>query len=160
MNAVAVSGYRILDEPSPGPLSRFVVDPFWPLLSLMLGGAWIAWPWFAFNSFALGSATRLREMSLLAGAVATPVALVLSFNVAMQSGLLMDAAYPYARIALYVGKVIFAYLLFIHQARSLGLFEYFEGRPRNGILVVAGAMFLSSSVDELLGRGMLRLVMQ
>jgi len=44
-------GYRIADEPRPGALSQLAVNPLWPLLAVMLGGTWIAWPWFALNTF-------------------------------------------------------------------------------------------------------------
>ena len=67
--------YRIADEPTPGRLAGLVVNPFWPLLGAMLGGFWLALPWFALNAAALGSATRRREWAYLAGGMAVSAAL-------------------------------------------------------------------------------------
>ena len=147
---MTVSGYRILDEPSPGALARFLVNPFWPLLSLMLGGAWIAWPWFAFNAFALGSATRRRELALIGGAlVSSALVYFLAEPLALSSGL-GERIYPYLRIVLYVAKVAFAYFLHVRQAYSLGLYEHFHGAPKNGAIVAIAAAFVDNQVDELL----------
>ena len=54
-------GYAIADEPEASRLAHLTVRPSMPLLALMLGGAWIAWPWFALNAYAMGSPTRRRE---------------------------------------------------------------------------------------------------
>ena len=42
---VAGAGDRapVADEPLPGPLQRIAVNPFWPLLAVMFGGAWVSW---------------------------------------------------------------------------------------------------------------------
>ena len=50
--------YHIADEPAASPLSKYAVSPLWPMLAVMFGGAWLAWPWFAVNAFAIGSASR------------------------------------------------------------------------------------------------------
>jgi tetratricopeptide (TPR) repeat protein len=69
--------YRIIDEPSPSSLARVAVKPFWPLLASMLGGTWLAVPWFILNGFALGSPTRRREALLAALAVGGALALAM-----------------------------------------------------------------------------------
>ena len=147
---MAASGYRILDEPRPGPLSHLIVNPFWPLLSLMLGGAWIAWPWFALNAVALGSASLRRELLLIAGAMSTAALTVFATLWIARAIGAADAVSPYARIALFVGKVSFAYALHLRQSSGLALYEYFGGRARNAIgVVITAALGRSYVLDRL-----------
>ena len=54
--------YEIIDEPRASRASSLAVDPLWPFLATMLGGAWLGWPWFLVNSHALGSSTKGREV--------------------------------------------------------------------------------------------------
>ena len=49
MTLVTGSGYRIADEPRPGAMEHLAVDPLWPFLAIMFGGAWLSWPWFVFK---------------------------------------------------------------------------------------------------------------
>ena len=53
--------YRIGDEPQPGPLAQVAVNPVWPLLVVMFGGADLSWPWFALNSLASAALTAVRS---------------------------------------------------------------------------------------------------
>ena len=41
MTLVTGSGYRIADEPRPGAMEHLAVDPLWPFLAIMFGGAWL-----------------------------------------------------------------------------------------------------------------------
>ena len=52
--------YQIIDEPKPGPLSKFTVNPLWPLLSTMLGGSVFSWIWFVFNSMCLNGPNKKK----------------------------------------------------------------------------------------------------
>jgi len=56
--------YQIIDEPRPGVLGRLVSQPWVPLLSFMFVGAFLCWPWFVFNAFALGSHRRWRDLAI------------------------------------------------------------------------------------------------
>ncbi|MEM9192000.1 MAG: hypothetical protein AAGF12_22695 [Myxococcota bacterium] len=152
-------GYHIVDEPRAGKFSRLVVNPFWPLLALMLGGAWIAWPWFVFNGVAMGTATKLREYALVA------VAVLSSFIL----GLLIIALYPdaeleaegwrWALVGLRVMKLAFAYWLFVLQERSIGLHRYFGGPVRNGVAILIAAVLLRPFVLKLVDSDLWVLVM-
>jgi len=155
------SGYRILDEPRPGHLSHLIVRPFWPLLSLMLYGGWIAWPWLAFNAYALQGSSLRRELLLIAGALAAVVAIIVAVEVLEQTTGLPEWIYPYVRIGLIVGKITFGYLIYMSQERSVALYEHFAGPAQSGVFVVVAAWLADRFVVGLLASGpaILRLVL-
>ena len=62
------AAYTIPDEPRASPFNHLVVRPNGPLLAAMLCGGWMTWPWFAFNSIAMGSPTRKKELAMCAAA--------------------------------------------------------------------------------------------
>ena len=59
------SGYVIADDPRPGKLAHLSVSPMWPFFAVMFAGAWLAWPWYVLNSFAIGSPNQKREIALV-----------------------------------------------------------------------------------------------
>lgn len=128
--------YRILDEPRPGPLSTVAVNPFWPLLGVMLGGAWLSWPWFAVNGFAVGSPTRGRELGVALLGFAGGAVIVLTILQLAGSGVLEGGAVRYAVIALTVWQLAVSYALYALQVRSFHLYEHFGGTVRSGLGVV------------------------
>jgi hypothetical protein len=136
------TAYRIVDEPAPSRFSNLVVNPFWALLALMLGGAWVGFPWFAFNSVAIGSATVRKELALsfagLAGAAAIAAFLLHLSDV----GTLTRDLIPYAGTVLILWKLGIGYALHETQAPSFQLYTYFGGRSRKGLLVVIGGLVL------------------
>lgn len=140
--------YRILDEPRPGGLAHLAVNPLWPLLAVMLGGVWLSWPWFVLNSFAVGSPTRFREFGLAVGGLFGSVAVLLTINWLRLEGVLDNVAFSYAVVALVVWKLLISYWLYILQARTFGLYEYFGGAVRNGALVAVLSIFLRPRVLE------------
>ncbi|MEM1201622.1 MAG: hypothetical protein AAGN66_00185 [Acidobacteriota bacterium] len=129
-------GYRLLDEPQPGAMAQLVVDPLWPLLAVMFGGAWLSWPWFALNGFAVGSPTRRRELAWAVGGFAGSAALVVALGVLTGRGILAGVGIQYALVGLTVWKLLVSYRLYLLQARSFGLYRYFGGAVRNGFLVI------------------------
>jgi hypothetical protein len=134
--------YRIPDEPVSSGLSTMSVQPFWPLLAIMFGGAWLSWPWFAFNAFATGSPTRVRELALAAGGFAGSAAISLGLIVLAQHGILTTSSARYAVILLTVWKLMVTYLLYVLQNRSFHLYEHFGGGVRNGFpAVLLGGWF-------------------
>ena len=138
--------YRILDEPRPSALSHLSVQPLWPLLSIMFGGAWIAWPWFAFNGFAVGSPTRIKELLwAIGGFVGT---LVLTFGIfgLRAAETIGDVTLEYLVVFLLVWKLLVSYKLYLLQARPFALYEYFGGAVRTGLFVVLIAAFLRPRV--------------
>ena len=133
------AGYAILDEPRPGALSRYVVNPFWPLIAMMMVGTWLAGPWFIFNAYAIGSATRKSETWLIVGSAVSTLAFIMLFGAF--ADVVPAGTTPYARIVLAVIKLSFAYLVFMRQERSLALFEYYGGQVRNGAIVLLVGFF-------------------
>ena len=138
--------YRIQDEPRPGRLAHFTVNPTFPLLAMMLAGSWVGLPWFVLNGFALGSVTRRRELGL--ALVVIPGTLLLTFLLALlrARGILPERALPYAQVGITVWKLALGYVLFDLQQRSFALHEYSGGPVRNGALVLVAAILLTTSV--------------
>ena len=143
---MATSGYRIEDEPLPGPLQRIAVNPFWPLLAVMFGGAWVSWPWFLVNGFAIGSPTRRREVAIVVAGLAGSVVLVVALLALAGSGSLDRPTLRYAAVGLTVWKLGVSYWLYTLQSRCFGLYEHFGGPVRNGVLVLIAAAFLAPTV--------------
>lgn len=134
--------YRIPDEPRPGALARFAVNPFWPLFGIMLAGAWLAWPWFVFNAWAVGSPTRLRETALAVVGLLGAAALGFGLLAAQGAGLLDNRALQYALLAMPVFKIGVCYLLYVWQTRTFELYEYYGGRVINGLpILILGIWF-------------------
>jgi hypothetical protein len=127
-----VAGYRIADEPTPGALARLTVNPFWPMLATMLAGSWLGAPWFVFNAFALGSATRRRESAWAVGSVLVSAALAYGVLFAdaqrlaplwtLRGGLVLVAA----------ARLTGAYFAYLAQSASFELHRHFGGPVVNG----------------------------
>ena len=128
--------YRIQDEPAPGTLARFALNPFWPFLAVMFGGLWLSWPLFALNSLAIGSATRRRELLLLGGGFLTVTAAAFGVFALAEEGSIGPDQVVYWQLGLIVLKLIVTYRVHMLQARSFELYEYFGGASRNGMLVL------------------------
>lgn len=145
------TAYRLPDEPSPSGLSRYAVDPLWPLLTLMLAGGGFGLLWFAFNAAALGSPTRGREWGCIALSVIGAPVLVIAVTVAVGAGWLSPRNAPYAMLSMLLLKVAVAYMLYLMQQRTFEIWEYYGGEPRNGLplmillaVVGRGALDLST----------------
>jgi hypothetical protein len=130
------TSYRILDEPRASGLASLVVNPLWPLLSLLFAGPWLALPWFVLNAFALGSATRTRETLLALSWAPGLFALLALLGLLRQRAGVPDGALPYLYISLTVWKLALGYMLLTLQQRGFALHEYFGGRVRSGVPVV------------------------
>jgi hypothetical protein len=135
--------YRIADEPTPGRLGRLVVDPFWPLLGVMLAGFWLALPWFALNAAAMGSATRRREWAWLAGGLAISAVAGSALLYGIDHSLVGVRTARYAAIGLVAWRLAVAYAVFSLQQASFELHRHFGGAARNGVLVVVLAAVVS-----------------
>jgi hypothetical protein len=145
-------GYRILDEPRPGPHAHLAVNPFWILLASMLGGTWLAWPWFIFNALAIGSTTRVKEIALVAVGIAGSVALFFGIEALLASSVLDQRSSAYAVLVVVAYKLGISYVLHLLQSRSFQLHEYFGGAVRNGmLLVILGLLARSSVLQKLEG---------
>ncbi len=142
--------YRIEDEPRPGGLARWAVNPVWPLFVVMFGGAAWSWSWFVLNGFALGSPTRKRETVWAVSGAIGNVVLVAGILVIASSGLIEQLGVRYTLVGLTVWKLAVSYRLFMLQSRTFHLFEYFGGQARNGMLVVFVAWFATQRLIQAL----------
>lgn len=124
--------YRIVDEPAPSGLSNYAVSPLAPLFGIIILGAVVIWPWFAFNSIAFGSATRRKELLLCA--VAALGGLALALVLVLISHRVPEWTHPYLALVYVAWKVGFGYTLTDVQTRSFELYEHYGGRVRSGAL--------------------------
>jgi hypothetical protein len=133
--------YRLPDEPRPGALASVVVAPQWPLLVSMLAGPWLGWPWFLINAHAVGSPSKWRQTLVVACGLAGSAILVVATMLAVEADRLhAGAGIRFALLGMVAWKLGISYWLFVGQARSVALFEYYRGVVRNGLpLVILGA---------------------
>jgi len=140
------AGYRIIDEPAPAALEQFIVNPVWPLLGSMFGGAWLAYPWFVLNGFALGGKRRFQDLAIALVGVGASVASLLVISLLASRLLLDERSLPYAQLLPIGVRLAIFYWLFMRQEQSFGLYSYFGGKSRNAMLVVMAGFFLRSRV--------------
>ena len=126
------TGYRIIDEPGPRRGSLIAVNPFWPLLFLVLTGILPGVLWFLYNGMALRSATRRRQ--LIVGGLGVLGSLALAAGLQGLRPSIPAEVFPYLGLLLVAWKVTVGYLLYLDQGHSLELFEYFGGQLGRGIL--------------------------
>lgn len=136
--------YRIIDEPSPGTLTRFTVHPMFPMLAVMLGGVGIGWPWFVLNALALGSATRRREGVAMAVGLAGLAALTLALAGTWLPELIGPGMVKYARVLATTWVLGVSYVVFQMQNDSFQIYEYMGGHVGNGAAGVVMAAVLGS----------------
>ncbi|MDP3844838.1 MAG: hypothetical protein Q8R10_00155 [Pseudomonas sp.] len=156
------SVYRIEDESRPGNLAKFAVEPLWPMLGLMMGGAWLGLPWFALNGIAVGSPTRVREAVLAGVGLLGSLALAFVLLHLWQSGYVVSKEMlQYALLVLVVWKLTIGYMLFLLQSSTIELYQYYGGVLNRFGLPVAllGAFALRGLVLGLLPFTLWQLVM-
>lgn len=141
---MAAGGYRIIDEPAPSALARYIANPFLMMIVAMVAPAFLAqaidYPqlpvlaWFAFNSFALGSPTRLREMIWIGAGVGLVVGFHPLLVQIVESGLVevatMRAAAPYLWILHSAALLAIFYRLFLYQHGPYHLHRYLHPESR------------------------------
>ena len=133
-----MSGYRILDEPRPSGLNTIVVDPMWPLLATMMVGGGIGLAWLTLNAWAVGSPTRIRESLICLGGLVGSLVLF----VVLASLKLDEATLRYSFIAVIVVKLAAAYWASSLQQQAVELYDYFNGRKQNGLIVLMLGAFV------------------
>jgi hypothetical protein len=150
------SQYKIVDEPEVSPSARYAVSPHWPLLAAMLGGSWLALPWFAFNAHAIGSATKRKELtwaaasplvSLVIALVAFPLVEALGFDTTTRAGFgevlgLPSRTYAYIGAVIISVKLYFAYRINFYQSKSHDIHTTIHGPGFSGLPLVVGALLL------------------
>ncbi|MBK8263409.1 MAG: hypothetical protein IPK80_18950 [Nannocystis sp.] len=146
--------YRLVDEPDLGENARwrrFAVDPGWPMLGLMLAGAWAAWPWFWLNGQALGSPTRARERLWIAAGVGGSAAGGLLLLALLAAGVLRGAvALQLGLLVITAWKLGVATLIFKKQAAALPRLIEAGGEAQSGV----GALLLAIFVGRALVLGL------
>ena len=142
--------YVIPDEPRPGGLSHAIVNPVWPLFAQMLGGTWLAIPWYLFNGEALGSSMRRREWLCAVGSLGGSALLALSLGWAARAGLLDHTGIRMGLLAIVALKLAMAYLLYSLQAQTFEIWQHFGGREKAGWLLVMAGAFLRPSFERAL----------
>jgi hypothetical protein len=140
------AGYRIIDEPQPGPMASMAVSPIWPLFAIMFGGVWLSWPWFVLNGYAVGSPTRVKELTTVIVGLVGNVAFVIVFGTLASAEVIPRASAPYFLLVLTVWKLAVSYRVYILQARTFGVYEYFGGLMKNGLLAVIAGYFVGGVV--------------
>jgi hypothetical protein len=134
--------YQIADEPIETSLRAYVVRPSAPLVAIMLGGAWLSWPWFAFNAIAMGSPTRRKELALCAAAVlGTGVLGALVIALARAGIITAGAPLRLAVLAIVTFKLTITYYLAMVQDRTFHVYEYYGG-PVRAAGAILGAGYL------------------
>jgi hypothetical protein len=133
--------YQIADEPIETSLRAYVVRPSVPLLAIMVAGAWLSWPWFAFNAIAMGSPTRRKEIGLCAAAFAGTGLLAVLLLELVDRGVIQPEGISLrlAILAIVAFKLTITYYISIVQARTFHVYEYYGGPVRGpGPLLTAG----------------------
>jgi len=143
---MARAGYRIADEPVPGGLAHMAVRPVWPLFAMMFVGPWFSWPWFVLNGIAVGSPTRVRELIGAIVGFAGSFGIVYAIFHLVEAKVLTQAMLPYAGIVLIAWKISVSYWLYMVQARTFEIYEYFGGIVRSGLVVVFVVYFAEGRV--------------
>lgn len=136
------AGYRIIDEPAPSRLEQLIVNPIWPLFGSMFAGAWLAYPWFVLNAFALGGRRRWGDLAIAAAGITSSVLSLVVMAVLLRRGALDQSTLPYAQLVPLGVRLSCFYWLFLRQEPVFGLFTYFGGRPRQAMIVVVAAFFI------------------
>lgn len=146
--------YHIQDEPIGGRSGPPALDPFWLLLSMMFGGAWLGASAFAVNAWLLRGPTWAREVGLAIAVLLGAPALLFGLGILRTNGMLPGSSLQYAMLLIVAWKLGLAYWIFFLQQTSHSLYQYFNNVANPGrtasvgaMLVVAGGYFRSTVID-------------
>ena len=142
------ASYQLIDEPRPGLLSRFTVDPLWPLLSFMFGGVFISWIWFIFNSTVIGSPTRNREIIAAVLGVLGYFALLFGMDALVRNEMVSGLSHNYTRILLIAVALVPSYYIYLKQSAAFEIYQHFGGAVLNGIPLLLLAYFVGSKLQQ------------
>ena len=139
--------YQIADQPLDSSLRDYAVRPSVPLFSIMLCGAWMAWPWFAFNALAIGSPTRRKEIGLCIAAFAGTAVLGAALLALVDAGLLPKGTpLRLALLAVTAFKLAITYHIAFIQERTFHVYEYYGGPVRNAGRILTAGWFVRGLV--------------
>ncbi len=128
--------YLIADEPRHGTLGQYVVHPQWPMLAQMLAGTWLALPWFIFNSIALGSPNKNKDMQLAFVSITGSGILFLLLSYLVKFDVVFGVWIPLSFLIIVALKLYIAYLLYFSQSNVFGLWKYYGAVEKNGMPVL------------------------
>jgi hypothetical protein len=135
--------YQIADEPTETSLGNYVVRPTVPLLAAMVAGAWLSWPWFAFNAIAMGSPTKKKELLLVAGAfVGTAVLAIIVIALARAGILPPGMPTRLAVLGIVTFKLTMTYYISNVQERTFHVYQYYGGSVRNASILLSVAYYI------------------
>ena len=136
--------YQIADEPVDSALRDYVVRPSIPLLAIMVAGAWMSWPWFAFNAIAMGSPTRRKEIGLCAAAFAGTAVLAVLLLELVDLGVIQPEGLSLrlAILAIVAFKLTMTYYISVVQERTFHVYQYYGGSVRNASIVLSIAYYI------------------
>lgn len=147
------SAYRILDEPIAGQTKLPALNPFWPLLGMMFGGAWLGAAAFIFNAIALRGPTMAREIGIAIALLLGSPLILLLIGVSFNQQWIDEGAIKYAMLLIVAWKFSLGYWIYFLQQRSHALYEYFEkssGNPQVGpALVILGGVLRTKVVGAI-----------
>jgi hypothetical protein len=149
--SVAEGAYKIIDEPAPSPLTKLSVNPVWIFLASLFAGTGVGLLWFLLNSFAIGSATKRREMLFVAIGIAGTPLIYTALGALWNAGFLDAAWAPYLRLGVTAFQLTMIYLLHLTQQRSFELFEFFGGTPRAAFIPLILLSVARPSLAEAMG---------
>ena len=139
--------YQIADEPIETSLRAYVVRPSAPLLAIMVGGAWLSWPWFAFNAIAMGSPTKRKEVALcIAAFVGTAVLAQLVITLSRAGIIPPGTGEQIALLGITTFKLTITYYISVLQERTFHVYEYYGGQVRASSGVLTAAYWLRGFV--------------
>jgi hypothetical protein len=131
------------------PARGFVIDPFWALLAVMMGGAAFGALLFALNAWFLRGPTWRREIELSITMLVGAGILGFLLVQAEASGAIPTGAVKYAFLIVVAWKLAVTYWIYYLQQTGFALFEYFGGKAQNGLAIVfVGAILLRRVIVE------------
>ena len=144
--------YHIQDEPTGRRSHALIVNPFWALLALMLGGAWLSALMYGSNAILLRGPTWRREIALAAlMLLGAPLILIALLQLAPW---LPQRSLSYVYLTVTLWKLGVCYWLFFLQQNTYALHEYFGGTAAEAqrgsagvVLVVVGLLARSAVVN-------------
>jgi hypothetical protein len=140
------AAYHILDEPRGSRTSALIVNPFWPLLGLMLAGAWLGALLFALNAWLLRGPSWFRELALSVAILAGSPLIFLGLVVMDNHGWLPAGSAQYALLLIVVWKLCVAYWIFFLQQTAFSLHEYFSAHTQTRSIPAGAAMVAAGTV--------------
>lgn len=142
--------YRIADEPVPVTTFKdLAVAPNALMIAAMVCGAWLAWPWLAFNALALGSPTRRREIAWCGiGLAGTIVLAVLVFALVHAGVIESRVALEVALLAVTGWKLGVAYVVVAMQQRAFQVYSSLGGTAKNARPVISAGWFVRGIVAD------------